>query len=389
MPNVDNKGEQRLPHRASDVKLGTASRCQHWVSFRVNHVHLTSAAVICAVMAFVAATGSFALAEPPDHCVDEPARDPAVRINACSDFLKDGGRSQEEMAAGLIQRGHAYGAVGSLDLAANDYNKAIALAPNQPGGYAGRALIAFAAGQAEAALGDLDRAIQLSPSDPTLYISRSAVYMAIGEPTKAVSDLDRSISLTPPADVSARIYLERGRANSAAGRTKEAISDFTMVIDSTGYSRSAFLGRALSFESTSEFLEAISDYTSILEMEPKDFELYFRRGNVYMIIGDDVSAFGDFTQSISLSPNFPPPYLFRGIIQGRRGDFQSAINDLTRSLALGENAEAYLTRAAVYAELGRFSEANADIDRSVQLKPGSSDAIQLRQAVQRALTGSD
>jgi len=103
--------------------------------------------------------------------------------------------------------GHVFAAIA-------DYDKALALVPDDPRALRGRAQVHLDAGQHDEALRDLDRLLQLEPERRATLVDRAVVLLEAGRAGEALRELDRALGMGVRE---ARLYLNRGIARFKLG----------------------------------------------------------------------------------------------------------------------------------------------------------------------------
>ncbi len=169
--------------------------------------------VVCAASASAQVTDS-----QPDACVHGAGRE-AVR--ACTALLARVALDDGDKVASYLNRGNAYVSLGDLVRALKDFDSALAI--DQQSAQARRAFASRAGALEEQAklVRDEDRAALLE---------------------RAAADYDRAIALgIQPLDVA---YFNRGQVRYSLGHLEEAVSDFTLVLD-TVEDTAALVARAL------------------------------------------------------------------------------------------------------------------------------------------------
>jgi tetratricopeptide (TPR) repeat protein len=208
---------------------------------------------------FIAAiTGGVAVANVTDDCLrDLPSE---VRVRACSDIIADPQVTSADKAAAYVSRGKAHTDAGALGPAVADFTEAIRLKKDSASAFGGRGRANLLAGQLPRAIADYNEAIRLSPTSAEFYVERGHAYTASrnldaaindftqalrldpqswaaynergvayfkkNEPVEALDDFNKAIAIFP----SPEIYANRGDANEALARTKDAISDFRLAL---------------------------------------------------------------------------------------------------------------------------------------------------------------
>ncbi|MBZ0204371.1 MAG: trypsin-like peptidase domain-containing protein [Ignavibacteria bacterium] len=100
-------------------------------------------------------------------------------------------------------------------------------------------------------------------------------------------------------DVSA--YYNRGYARFKLKEYKNAINDFSTVLETSGSSESYFY-RGNCYYSLKDYKNAFADYTKALEQEPENFDIYFNRGHASFKSGSYETALADWRKAIELNP---------------------------------------------------------------------------------------
>ena len=86
---------------------------------------------------------------------------------------------------------------GRFDRAVEDYDKAIALAPNFALAYYNRAQAHYLAGRFKQALSDADRVTQLNANSASALSLRGLIQEKLGARDAAIADLKRAAALDP------------------------------------------------------------------------------------------------------------------------------------------------------------------------------------------------
>jgi tetratricopeptide (TPR) repeat protein len=135
---------------------------------------------------------------------------------------------QPETAEAYNNRGLAKRAIGDLDGALNDFDRAIEVKPNLWQAYSNRSLVKKAKGDLVGAQADSDKALELKPDSPDVCYSRGMRRMSKSDWTGAVAHFNRAIELNPSF---AEAYGNRGAAKNASGDVDDALLDFQKAIE--------------------------------------------------------------------------------------------------------------------------------------------------------------
>ena len=139
-------------------------------------------------------------------------------------------------------RGLAYMNAGQLDLALNDYNKAIELKPKYTEAYVNRGNILRDNGRQDEALNDYNKAIEINPIFSIAYFNRGILFMNQNRVNEALSDYNKTIEIRPTYY---KAYSNRGVLFVNEKRYEEAIRDYSSAIDLQPDYSIAYYNRAM------------------------------------------------------------------------------------------------------------------------------------------------
>jgi tetratricopeptide (TPR) repeat protein len=195
-------------------------------------------------------------------------------------------------------RGLVFKNVGYLDLALNDFNRAIAINPKYAQAYQNRGHLQKMKGDYEAALVDYSKVLLLEPGNSDIYASRGSIYKRKGEMDKAMED-----------------YTESIRLNSKNPET---------------YSLRAYL-----YQLKDELDRAMADYNMAVLVQPQYVYAYNNRGNLFLKKGDLAGAINDYNRSIAIDPSFGEAYMNRAVAYFQLGKLKESKADIDRARQMG------------------------------------------------------
>jgi tetratricopeptide (TPR) repeat protein len=166
-----------------------------------------------------------------------------------------------------------------------------------PFAYYHRGLASMAMGRIDRAIDDFNKAIALDPSDYYAYINRGLVYSETGQTGKALEDFDKAIALNPR---SFEAYTNKGMAYGKAGLLDRAIEQFSKAIDIKPDSAIAYGNRGLAYSLIGQPDRALEDLNKALRLDENYAEAYGNRGNLYLKTGNRELAFSDFQKACDL-----------------------------------------------------------------------------------------
>ena len=147
-------------------------------------------AMLAAAMLFTLAAPNVGRASAADDCNEGQGK---VAIRGCTELIKSGKLSPDNLATAHLNRAIAFANEGKLDKARMD----------------------------------LDRSIELSPSDPLLFYNRGNIALDQSEFEFAIKDFTTAVTLDPSFAVG---FLNRGLAEEALGQVAASIEDYRMAL---------------------------------------------------------------------------------------------------------------------------------------------------------------
>ena len=234
--------------------------------------------------------------------------------------------------------------------------KAMALDPDDPVNYAGRANVRVALGRHEQALTDLSRAIELDPEFIGALWQRSGLLMRAGRFNEAIRDAQRALDLNPENFGS---YMQLLWILNAAGRTEEARRKFAP-------------------------LEILADRYGIPAQRCKAWADIARDGYHHWLRDDD-RALKAANRAVLAAPLNPYGYVTRIQILLDREGVPAAREDCARLAGIPlDGAQAYADRAeSLRTWCMEPNLALADLNRAITLAPSWSEAYRRRAQLNR------
>ncbi len=284
------------------------------------------------------------------------------------------------------------------------------------------------------ALPDFDRAVALSPDEADLYWRRGDCYRALGDQDRALANYRRGLALAPTSidglQSLAQLLLDRADYDEALALWNRLIAMAPTYAD-------FFEGRALTLDRSGARQAALADYDRCLELAPDshgirycralcvsqcgrreeatgamkqlseqhpDNALYWETlGQLYVEGGQHALAAPALERALALDPTNPEratqlmgvlrtllaPQAFcdeidrlatlhpgnwplaelQGTVFAARGEHERAVGAFGRAIASEPTADAYRGRALAHARLGRAQEAFDDASRAIEIEP--------------------
>lgn len=176
----------------------------------------------------------------------------------------------------LPSRAKAYVALGDMQKAFDDLNRAIRDNPSNSFAYDGRAKAYIALQKYEEAIKDLDTFIALRPDSQKGYGDRCGAYLQAGNVQRAIKDCSRAIELNPKDEVALN---NRGFAHFLSGETEKAIKDYSEAISLNPMDPGFYRNRGIAYLKAGKKDESIEDLQKAVKLgDSKSRELLRKLG---------------------------------------------------------------------------------------------------------------
>ncbi|MEV1171343.1 tetratricopeptide repeat protein [Nonomuraea sp. NPDC049784] len=170
----------------------------------------------------------------------------------------------------------------------------------------------------------------------------------------------------------ALVEVRRGRHEAAMELVRQAIdlAEVDLAGEHPIHRLVLYANRAQLLAMAGRTEEALADYTRAVEADPGYPDYYLERGNLLHRLGRPDEALADYEAVMRLSPPFPEAYYNRAELRFASGDLDGARADLDHTLELDpEFVSAYVNRSGIHAGLGDYTRAREDVVRGLGLTP--------------------
>jgi tetratricopeptide (TPR) repeat protein len=180
-------------------------------------------------------------------------------------------------------------------------------------------------------------------------------------------DLASKVAETP---ASTQEYIDRGLMLLDAGKSDEAIADFTQALQLDPKNIWALADRAIARVWKHDFEAAMKDLSAVEALDPNNPVGFRAKGLRAEFQGDFKSAVDLFSRSLEKDPGNNFSRLHRGLSLQASGKLADAIKDFDAIIAASpKNEFGFAARAVALASLRKFDEADRDVATALALNP--------------------
>ena len=189
--------------------------------------------------------------------------------------------------------------------ALTDFNELIRCDPRNTFSFLQRARVYEALGDIDRAAADFDRAAELAERDPTfsserqfLKRERALFFQKHGLADRALAEFTAAIRANPN---SYECYVNRAMFFSEQGRDRDAIADLSKAIEIDPTQETAFSMRAAAWLRTQQPARALEDITQAIVLGPADPLSYLARAELLQTLGRPEEANADVRRAKELA----------------------------------------------------------------------------------------
>lgn len=194
----------------------------------------------------------------------------------------------------------------------------------------------------EIAKEDFERAIEFEHANPDWYALKALSNEFLSNYENAITDYSKAIELEPKT---AHYYARRAELLLGQANRKSVTND-----------------------SIDDYKRSLDDYSTAIELEPKKAKWLLNRGDVHLKIDDFDSAIADYSRAINIEEKDFFGYAKRAIAFLKKGNYEQALKDCNRGIELNpEKADCYLIRAISFREKGIESDFVTDFHKAIEL----------------------
>ena len=184
-----------------------------------------------------------------------------------------------------LRRGNAFAELARFSEAINDFTSLIKISPRIAGYYDNRQSAYRELGIFNEALSDANIAIQIAPQYSFVYRSRGLTYEAMKQYGLAINDFDTAIFINP-SDIG--LIIDRARIKAKSGKTGEAISELSNVIQLDQSNPYAYKERGIAYFFDKNFRAAERDLLIASQSIPNDNDIKNALASITAQLGAEV-----------------------------------------------------------------------------------------------------
>lgn len=209
-------------------------------------------------------------------------------------------KPEQIRAEECFERGFTKSQQGDYKAAIQDYTETIRLNRQFTEAYYWRGDACLNLGEDDIAVQNYQKAIDLAPNDRRVNIYQSMIYRIQEQHDKALSEAEKGIALNPEYY---EAYAIRGGTYAKMGKLDAALADLTESIRLNPQYAVAYSNRGKIHQKLGNHDAALADYDEAIRLRPRWSITHNNRGWVKYKKGDTQGAIADFESALQIDPN--------------------------------------------------------------------------------------
>ncbi len=233
-------------------------------------------------------------------------------------------------------------------------------------------------GQLERALEEFERALALDPNNAEALLNIGAIHQAWGRTQQAEHFAERALQADPS---STGALAQLGSIRRDQGDLGEALRLHRLALAIDDSQPALYLGLGDVLHRAGRFEEAEAAFREVLALDPDSFQARYNLGVTLAAAGRVDEAIASLEEALAAAPTHPDAPLAHnnlGAILLDRDELDAALEHFEAAVAAsGTHVESRYNAALIHLERGRLDEATALLSEAAELQP-NHHAVNLR-----------
>ncbi len=287
---------------------------------------------------------------------DATAANRAVNIPEFINIPPDGLAKIETPATDfyrLFDEAFKLGEKKQYDAAITKWNEALALSPDDAKALSNLGMQLAKVGRAEEAKAKYLKATQTEPDYPDGYTNLGIAWAREGKFDQAIAYLQKAELLSP---WDAKVHSNLGAALAESGQG-DAIAECQKALQLDPSYGEAYANLAIALAKAGRVDEAIPNFEKALQLDPDNGEIHANLAVALLQKGRPNDAIPHLEKAVAANPDSAQLQFYLGRLLATAGRFEESVPHLEKAVLATGDPSMGGTLAAVYARLGRLSDA--------------------------------
>jgi tetratricopeptide (TPR) repeat protein len=249
------------------------------------------------------------------------------------------------------------------DAAIAKWNEALALSPDDAKAHSNLGVLLARVGRSEEAMSQYQKAIEYGPDEPDGYTNMGIAMARAGKLDDSIPYLEKAVQLSP---WDPKVHSNLGAALAVSGKG-DAIGECQKALQLNPKDGEAYANLAIALAKAGRLDDAIASFEKALELDPESPQIHANLASALLEKGRLDDAIPHLENAVAANPNSAQLNFYLGRTLASVGKFEESIPHLERAVAATGDPSMGGTLAAVYAQVGRLSDASEAARRSLEV----------------------
>ena len=269
-------------------------------------------------------------------------------------------------------RGACYAGLDKINLARDNYEKAIELNPEYSKAHFNLAGVLHEQEEYDASIQSYETALSIDPNYAEAHNNLGNVFRDSSELDSAIECYQKAINIKSDY---VEAHYSLGTTFQEVGKLDDTVRCFEQVLEfRPDLTRTLNnLGNILRVLGRAD--EAIIKYEKAISIDPNFVEVYFNLGTTFQELGQLDNAVKHYKKAIKINSNYPEAYNNLGVVYKDLKDLDSAIHAYKMAIKLkSDYAEAHNNIGIVFREMGQLDDAAKSHETALKIFPDYAGA---------------
>ena len=269
-------------------------------------------------------------------------------------------------------RGACYAELQQLNLARENYEKAIELNPRYAKAHYNLAGALHELGKLDLSIQSYQNSLDIEPDYAEAHNNLGNVFKEIGQLDNAINSYEKAIAIKPDY---IEAYYSLGASFHEAGKLEDTIQCYEKVLELRPNFAGMHNNLGNVFRELGKFDKAVLSYEKAISITPDFVEVYYNLGITFQELRQLDSALVSYKKAIEIKSNYAEAFNNLGTLYKELQEFDNAIQSYQKAIEIkSDYAEAYNNLGILYKEIGQIGEALKSHENAIIVRPDYDEA---------------
>ncbi|MUG92359.1 tetratricopeptide repeat protein [Scytonema sp. UIC 10036] len=274
----------------------------------------------------------------------------------------------------LALRGLAYKELNQNDNAKTDFDRVIAIKPNDYEDLRGQCIAFAELQQYEQALASIDKAVKLKPDSHEAWMYHGISLASLGRHEQALASIDKAVKLKPDSH---EAWMYHGISLASLGRHEQALASIDKAVKLKPDSHEAWMYHGISLASLGRHEQALASIDKAVKLKPDSHEAWMYHGISLASLGRHEQALASIDKAVKLKPDSYKAWMYYGITLVSLKHLEEAVDSYDQAIEINPDYEdAWRRRSYAIFELNRLKRFEFTLtswEKVLKIKPKNAE----------------